>query len=105
MGRDARDPEPDFRVDLHGRTVAEALRALRHALHTCRYRGIERALVITGRGWHNPGGRSVLGPAVEEWLRGAEARALGVKSFRRRSKGGALEVTLELGGAPGREGA
>ena len=94
MARRPRDPEPEFRIDLHGLTLASALKRLEEAIYTCRARGGRRALVITGRGWGSPGQRPVLAPAVESWLKSDGARRLGVTSFRRAHRGGAFEVEI-----------
>ena len=71
-----------------------ALRRLRQELHAARVRGLERVLVITGRGWGNLEQAPVLRTEVEAWLRGPEARGLGVAGFERTAKGGALLLRL-----------
>jgi len=97
---DARDPEEDLdldgdeSVDLHGLTVEQALRRVAQALHAARVRGYTRILVVTGAGWGNPDLKPVLRPRVEQWLRGPEGRAFGVKDVQRVHKGGALAVRL-----------
>ncbi len=82
-------------VDLHGVPPERALRQLVQALHTARVSGAPRLTVITGRGWGNLAQKPILRTRVEAWLKGAEARALGVRSFERVAKGGALELRLE----------
>lgn len=82
------------RLDLHGSTVDAAKRRLEQELHACRIRGVVKLTVVVGRGWGSPGQRPVLGPALEAWLRGPEARARGVRAFKRVAKGGALELDL-----------
>lgn len=81
-------------MDLHGLTVAQALRRVAQALHTARVRRLARLLVITGAGWGNADNKPVLRPALETWLRGPEGRALGVKDVQRVHRGGALELRL-----------
>ena len=81
-------------VDLHGLTVDQALRRLGQALHAARVRRRKRLLVITGAGWGNADQKPVLRPRLEEWLRGTEGRALGVKDVQVAHRGGALEVRL-----------
>lgn len=86
-------------VDLHRLRVEEALRRLGRELHACRVRGARRLLVVTGRGYGNRRQEPVLRGAVEAWLRGPEARRLGVRGHRRARRGGALEVDLDPPGA------
>lgn len=81
-------------VDLHGLSPEQALRRLGQELHAARVRGAPGLLVITGRGWGNLAQKPVLRKRVEEWLGGAEGRALGVRSFQVVAKGGALQVRL-----------
>ncbi len=90
--------EYEYEIDLHGLTVARALRRLKDELYTCRARRTTPVLIITGRGWGSPSGKAVLGPAVEAWLRGPDGAALGVVQCRREQRGGALLVQLS---APG----
>lgn len=91
-----RPEEPAERsLDLHGFTVPRALARLAQELHACRFRGIERLLVITGRGWGTREGSSTLTPAVRTWLEGADAERQGVRHVRATAKGGALLVDLE----------
>jgi DNA-nicking Smr family endonuclease len=85
--------EPEL-VDLHGLSVQQALRRVAQALHAARVRRRTRLLVVTGAGWGNPDWKPVLRPRVEEWLRGPEGRALGVKDVRRVHRDGALDVLL-----------
>lgn len=89
-------------LDLHRRTWAEAERLVRHALHTWRRQGVERAVIVTGRGYGNARQEPVLRTKVERWLEAPEARGLGVKSWRRVARDGALEVLLARLGS-GRE--
>ena len=84
-------------LDLHGNAPDAALRRLQQELHACRVRGLKELRVITGRGWGNQRQEPILRGKVETWLRGPEARALGVQSFRRVAKGGALDVDLAGG--------
>ncbi|MEQ1892924.1 MAG: Smr/MutS family protein [Planctomycetota bacterium] len=88
-------PEEPEEVDLHGLSVAKALRRVAQELHAARVRGCKRLLVITGAGWGNRDQKPVLRPALEGWLRGPEGRALGVKDVRRTHRDGALELRLE----------
>jgi DNA-nicking Smr family endonuclease len=91
-----KQPTPAHEVDLHGRGVESALRHLTQELAYCRSRGLSPVLVLTGRGWHSPGQESVLTPAVQTWLRGRAARALGVGDCQLTHGGGAILVRLNL---------
>ncbi len=82
-------------IDLHGVTPEGALRRLSQELHAARVRGDKRVLVITGRGLGNERGEPVLRGQVERWLAGPHGKRLGVHSFERQSRGGALEVELQ----------
>lgn len=88
------DPNPLPELDLHGFRVEQAVRRLQQELHASRVRGLSGLRVLVGRGWGSPGQRAVLGPAIETWLKGPEARALGVLSFARANQGGALDLRL-----------
>ena len=85
-------------IDLHRLTTAQAERRLTQELHACRIRGVSRVVVITGRGYGNPSQSPILRTHVEAWLSGTEARRLGVRSFRRVHREGALEVELSEAG-------
>jgi DNA-nicking Smr family endonuclease len=88
-------------VDLHRLRAEEAVRRLQRELHTCRVRGAERLVVITGLGFGNRRQEPVLRTKVEAWLRSDEARRLGVRSFERVHRGGALAVRLATGDQSG----
>lgn len=85
-------------IDLHRLTAAEAERAIALALQTWRVQGVERAVLVTGRGYGNLRQEPVLRTKVEQWLRGDAARRLGVKSYQRVARDGAIEVLLEVRG-------
>jgi DNA-nicking Smr family endonuclease len=81
-------------VDLHGKHLESALRVVKQAVSDARRRGLTRLAFITGKGLGAPDGQPVLKPAVETWLRGAEARGLGVRDTQPGPGGGALQVDL-----------
>ncbi|MCC6887128.1 MAG: Smr/MutS family protein [Hyphomicrobiales bacterium] len=64
----------DARLDLHGRSQAQAHAALLRFLHTAQGRGAKTVLVITGKG--SGGERGVLRRQVPLWLALPEFRAL-----------------------------
>ncbi len=84
--------EPEF--DLHGLTVEKALKRLQQDLYMARARGARSAVVVTGRGVGSHGGNSVLGPAIESWLKGPEGLKLGVHSLQSISRGGAVRFHM-----------
>ena len=92
----AHDTEGDLvpEVDLHGLTPAQALRRLARELHAARTQRRAALVVITGRGFGNARQEPVLRTQVEQWLLGPEGRRLGVESYARVHRGGALRVAL-----------
>lgn len=82
-------------IDLHGCSLESAVRRLGAGLARCRAGGKSPVLVITGKGYGSFGGRPVLGPGIERWLKGPEAQALGVTGVRQVRGGGALEVSVQ----------
>lgn len=67
----------DARLDLHGRTVAEAKEQLTKFLAAMRDRGERCVLVIHGKGIHSPRGEGILRGEVGAWLsQGAASRAV-----------------------------
>jgi len=60
---------PDFTLDLHGLTRAQAWVALERCVHAARRDGHRVLRVICGRGLHSHG-PAVLLEALQEWLRG-----------------------------------
>jgi DNA-nicking Smr family endonuclease len=93
-----RRPTGGSEVDLHGLRPEQALHRLEMGLHTARIQGLERLLVITGRGWGNRLQQPVLRRHVEDWLRQRGAR-FGVQGWEETSRGGALLVELRRVGA------
>jgi DNA-nicking Smr family endonuclease len=61
------EPEPDWELDLHGLTAAEARRDLRIAIAEARQEGVRCLHVIHGRGRHSEGG-AVLRESLPDWL-------------------------------------
>jgi DNA-nicking Smr family endonuclease len=95
MARRRQPPDPEHQVDLHRhRSVEQALTYLERELRSCAARGIDRLLVITGRGAGNRDQIPVLAPAVRRWLTGPDGKRLGVRAVEPRHKGGALLVLL-----------
>ena len=88
----------DARLDLHGRTQAQAHDALLRFLRSAQNRGAKNVLVITGKGARGSDGeRGVLKRQVPMWLKLPELRGL-VVGFEQASIGhggeGALYVRL-----------
>ncbi|MBI4083141.1 MAG: Smr/MutS family protein [Candidatus Lambdaproteobacteria bacterium] len=59
---------PDRELDLHGRTLDEALRMLAQFMDTAHQLRLRHVLVITGKGQHSGPGGPVLRHAVVHWL-------------------------------------
>lgn len=79
---------------MHRKTWSDAGRLLRRALHAARVRGEAGLVAITGQGLGNATQTPLLRSHVEHWLAGQEAKHMGVLSFRRVHRGGALEISL-----------
>jgi DNA-nicking Smr family endonuclease len=75
------DHRPEARLDLHGQTREEALRAVERFMLRARADGRRAVLVIHGRGQNSEAGEPVLRPALHEWLAGAAAARAGVMAF------------------------
>lgn len=80
--------KPDEFVDLHGMTVAQALSTLSPFVTESYTRGLKSATVITGKGLHSPGGRSVLKPQVERWIQTKGKRFIRAYADAPRAYGG-----------------
>lgn len=92
--RQKRSGGPLPEIDLHGCTLEAAVRRISGGLARFRATGRTTVLVITGKGYGSAGGRPVLAPGIERWLRGQEAQALGVAGHRKVRDGGAFEVSI-----------
>ena len=71
------------------------MRRLQGGLARLRAAGRPTVLVITGKGYGSALGKPVLAPGIERWLRGQEAKALGVAGHRKARDGGAFEVSIQ----------
>ncbi len=75
------DHRPEVRLDLHGQTREEALRAVERFVLRSRADGRRAVLVIHGRGQNSEAGEPVLRPALHGWLASAAAVRAGVMAF------------------------
>jgi DNA-nicking Smr family endonuclease len=75
------DHRPEMRLDLHGRTRDEALRAAERLVLRARAEGRRAVLLIHGRGQNSEAGEPVLRPALHAWLGSAAAAKAGVMAF------------------------
>jgi DNA-nicking Smr family endonuclease len=75
------DHHPAARLDLHGQTREEALRAVERFLLRSRADRHRAVLVIHGRGQNSEAGEPVLRPALQEWLASTAASRAGVMAF------------------------
>jgi hypothetical protein len=60
--------EPDDELDLHGKTLEEAIRMVQNFLLVCHGRRLRHVLIITGRGRNSGAAGPVLKDAVYRWL-------------------------------------
>jgi DNA-nicking Smr family endonuclease len=82
------------RLDLHGLTVDQAYRVVRHFLEQSRKAGHRCVLIIHGKGARSPGSVPVLKCNVSSWLRASQP-VLAFHSARYRDGGtGAVYVLL-----------
>jgi len=77
----AGEPHVEARLDLHGRSREEALRALERFLELARGDGKRCVLVIHGRGAHSLDDAPVLKPLVWRWLATSPQAAAAVLAF------------------------
>jgi DNA-nicking Smr family endonuclease len=84
------------RLDLHGKTVAESELALGLFLEDAARRGIEKVLVITGKGNHSAEG-PVLGKAVRRFLEANPRAGRFGQASKSEGGAGALWVMVRLG--------
>ena len=96
MARRRRDPEPAWKLDLHGRTVERALELARHELFVRWKRGQSPGLLITGKGLHAADGHGRLYEAIKQLVCGPGAPELGVRTARPGRGGGSWVVELRI---------
>ena len=84
------------RLDLHGKTVAESELALGLFLEDAARRGIEKVLVITGKGNHSAEG-PVLGKAMRRFLEANPRAGRFGQASKTEGGTGALWVMIRLG--------
>lgn len=60
--------KPQATVDLHGATVAEALERVDQFLEESKARGLQKVLVVHGKGLHSQDGGSILRDAVRRHI-------------------------------------
>jgi len=69
MNKYAHLNKPQKQIDLHKLTRAEALFVVADFLGKCQHEGVERVLIITGKGRHSAQGEAILRPVIEQYLR------------------------------------
>ena len=62
------ETEPDSELDLHGKTLEEAIRMVQNFLLVCHRQRLKHVLIITGRGHNSGSAGPVLKDAVYRWL-------------------------------------
>ncbi len=75
-----KDLRVDERIDLHRCTAEQAVTLLEQSVPAAARSQSRSLLVITGKGYHSPGGVPVLRQRVEEWIR-RHGRRHGVRSY------------------------
>ena len=68
--RQKKSVKPQEELDLHGMTSDKALMRLKSFIEGSRRKGLKCVLIVVGKGYHSEGGKSVLHPIVETWLKG-----------------------------------
>jgi DNA-nicking Smr family endonuclease len=68
--RQKKSVKPQEELDLHGMTSDKALMRLKSFIEGSRRKGLKCVLIVVGKGNHSEGGKSVLHPIVETWLKG-----------------------------------
>lgn len=86
----------DEQLDLHRLKSEEAVVRLERFVATSAAAGEHTVLVITGKGVHSPGGRSVLKQRLEEWIRGRGRDHVRAYSEAPRTLGGGGAYVLFL---------
>jgi DNA-nicking Smr family endonuclease len=93
-----RPREPQAELDLHGLTVGEAKAALQRFLRDSRARGLEKVLIIHGKGNHSRG-QPVLEATVRAWLESSSLAGAFGRAERRHGGSGATWVIVRLPGS------
>jgi DNA-nicking Smr family endonuclease len=62
------EAEPDDELDLHGKTMEEAIRMVQHFLRAAHQRRLRSVVIVTGRGLNSGKEGPVLRGAVLNWL-------------------------------------
>ncbi len=83
-------------LDLHGKTVDEALPLLGNFVSRSFARDLKLIIVITGKGKHSQGGVSVLRPIVEHWIKQKGKRLVRAYWEAPRAYGGKGALVLQL---------
>lgn len=89
--RRAESPLLSYTLDLHGLTVNEAYKALKHFLMRHQHAHSKKVTVITGRGLFSPG---AIKNEIEFWLDTPSFEDT-IKSYTWKNGGGALDIELK----------
>ena len=77
---------PQDTLDLHGKTQEEAWKALNDFVANARRRGLQKVLIIHGKGIHSADSEGVLGSVVKKFIEGDQR--LGAYGFSDKEHGG-----------------
>lgn len=87
-------PKPQRELDLHKKTAAEAQQEIEWFIQNAQHQRIRTVRIITGKGLHSPGQKSVLPEMTEQKI--AELKQAGIVLGSKREKnGGAIIVYLK----------
>ena len=87
---------PSATIDLHGKTINEAMMLLERFIGTSAKKGIPLVLVIVGKGIHSDSGKPVLKEAVLSWLDGKGKKLVSSHRIASAKFGGSGAIVVSL---------
>jgi DNA-nicking Smr family endonuclease len=81
-----REMRPEARLDLHGLTRDEAWERLEQFVEDCSKRGLQKVLIVHGKGNHTSGSDPVLGPMVRSFIE--QDKRMGMSGHPDHTQGG-----------------
>lgn len=85
---------PQDTLDLHGKTQEEAWKALDDFVANARRRGLQKILIIHGKGIHSADSEGVLGSLVKKFIEGDQRLGSYGKADKRHGGSGATWVAV-----------
>jgi len=86
-------PQPQREIDLHMKTGDEAIAEIHHFIDSSLLQNIRTVRIITGKGLHSAGQKSVLPALTEQKLSDFRKKGM-IVSFKREKNGGSFVVYL-----------